>query len=198
MALEWLALLRRAHHEFSTRVEAVTDWSAPTPDTDWDTAALVRHVIVEQQWVPPLLGGLTVADAESRIRPLGDDLVAEWHRWSGLAIAAWDTAPPAAPVHLSYAVVTVDHYLREQVSDVTVHSWDLARATGVDATLNPALVSGVWEVFDSQREMLAASGLFGRPVEVDDDAPLQDRLIALTGRDPRPETEPTPPTGGGS
>lgn len=199
MALEWLALLRRAHQEFSRRVDAVTDWSAPTPDTDWDVAALVRHVIVEQQWVPPLLGGLTVAEAESRVRPLGDDLAAEWHRWSGMAIAAWDVAPPAAPVHLSYAVVTVDHYLREQVSDVAVHTWDLARAVGVDATLDPALVAGVWEVFDSQREMLAASGLFGEPVELPDDAPLQDRLIALTGRDPRStDTESTPPTGGAS
>ncbi|GAA4482224.1 TIGR03086 family metal-binding protein [Rhodococcus olei] len=186
MALEWLALLRRAHHEFSTRIEAVTDWSAPTPDSEWDVAALVRHVVAEQQWVPPLLGGLTVADAESRIRPLGDDLVAEWNLFSGLAIAAWDVAPPAAPVHLSYATVTVEHYLREQVSDVTIHAWDLSRAVGVDENLDPALVAGVWEVLDQQRDMLVASGLFANPVAVPDGAPLQDRLIALTGRDPRP------------
>lgn len=185
MALEWLALLRRAHHEFSTRVEAVTDWSAPTPDTDWDTAALVRHVVVEQQWVPPLLGGLSIAEAEDRIRPLRDDLVAEWDMHSGLAIAAWDAAPPAAPVHLSYATVTVEHYLREQVSDVTIHAWDLARAAGLDEHLDDALVAGVWEVLDEQRDMLAASGLFAEPVPVPDDAPLQDRLLALTGRDPR-------------
>ncbi len=188
MALEWLALLRRAHHEFTTRVEAVTDWTAPTPDADWDTAALVRHVVVEQQWVPPLLGGLTVADAEPRIRPLRDDLVAEWSLHSALAIAAWDVAPPAAPVHLSYATATVDHYLREQVCDVTVHAWDLARATGLDETLDPVLVENVLDVFDEQRDLLAASGLFAPPVPVSEDARPQDRLIALTGRDPRPHT----------
>lgn len=185
MALEWLALLRRAHHEFSTRVDAITDWSAPTPDSEWNVTDLVRHVVVEQQWVPPLVGGLTLADAEQRIRPLGDDLAAEWHLYSGLAIAAWDIVPAAAPVHLSYAVVTVEHYLREQVSDVTIHAWDLARATGTDDTLDPGLVAAVWEVLDEQRDMLGASGLFADPVPVPDDAPLQDRLLALTGRDPR-------------
>lgn len=195
MALEWLALLRRAHHEFSTRVAAVTDWSAPTPDTDWDTADLVRHVIVEQQWVPPLLGGLTLADAQTRIRPLDADLATLWQRYSGLAIAAWDAVPPAAPVHLSYATVTVDHYLREQVSDVTVHAWDLARAVGADEHLDPGLVAAVWEVLDDQRDLLGASGLFASPVPIQGDAPLQDRLLALTGRDPRRSTTDSAPGG---
>lgn len=188
MALEWLALLRLAHDEFGSRVEAVTDWTAATPATEWDTAALVRHVVTEQQWVPPLLGGLTVAAAEPRIRPLGDDLVAEWTVHSALAIAAWDVAPPAAPVHLSYATVTVDHYLREQVCDVAVHTWDLARAAGLNETLDPELVENVLDVLDRQRDVLTASGLFAPPVPVSDDADPQDRLIALTGRNPRPHT----------
>ncbi|MGW0040110.1 TIGR03086 family metal-binding protein [Rhodococcus sp. NPDC003348] len=192
MALEWLALLRRAHHEFSTRIEAVTDWSAPTPDTEWNVTALVRHVIVEQQWVPPLLSGLSIDEAEGRIRPLRDDLAAEWDLYSGLAIAAWDAAPPATPVHLSYATVTVEHYLREQVSDVTIHAWDLARAAGLDDRLDSRLVAGVWEVLDEQRDMLAASGLFADPVPVSEDASPQDRLIALTGRDPRPSDNQPP------
>ncbi|MFD4295317.1 TIGR03086 family metal-binding protein [Rhodococcus sp. NPDC058505] len=186
MALEWLALLRRAHHEFSTRITAVTEWSVPTPDTDWDVTDLVRHVVTEQQWVPPLLGGLTVEQAESRIRPLGEDLRREWQLHSGLAIAAWNAAPPAAPVHLSYATATVEHYLREQVSDITIHAWDLARAVGADEELDPGLVAAVWDVLDEQRDLLAASGLFATPVPIPADASPQDRLLALTGRDPRP------------
>jgi uncharacterized protein (TIGR03086 family) len=183
VALEWLALARRAMQEFGSRVDAVTDWSAPTPDTDWDVADLVRHVVVEQQWIPPLLSGLSLAEAGDRVRPLGADLAAEWHRFAGLAAAAWEVAPLAAPVRLSYGTVTVEHYLREQVSDITIHSWDLARAAGLDETLDGALVEAVWEVFDAQREMLSASGLFAAPVEVPPEAPLQTRLLALTGRD---------------
>lgn len=195
MALGWLELQRRSHREFGVRVAAVTDWSAPTPDTDWDTAQLVRHVIVEQQWVPPLLGGLSVAAAEAHVHPLGDDLVAEWRRYSGLASAAWEVAPPAALVHLSYGTVPLEQYLREQVFDVTVHTWDLARAAGLDERLDADLVAAVWEEADAQREMLSATGLFAPPVTVPDDAPLQVRLLAVTGRDAR--SAPTPdPTGG--
>ncbi|MFI6430447.1 TIGR03086 family metal-binding protein [Rhodococcus oryzae] len=195
MAMGWLELQRRSHVEFGTRIEAVTDWSAPTPDTDWDTEQLVRHVITEQQWVLPLVGGLTVAKAQAHVHPLGDDLVAEWQRYSGLATAAWAVAPPATLVHLSYGTVPLERYLREQVFDVTVHSWDLARAAGLGETLDPELVAAVWEEAEAQREMLSASGLFAPPVSVPDDAPLQVRLLALTGRDAR--SAPTAgPTGG--
>ncbi|MFC4604028.1 TIGR03086 family metal-binding protein [Rhodococcus kronopolitis] len=185
MALGWLELQHRAKQEFDTRVRGVTDWAAPTPDTDWDTADLVRHVIVEQQWVPPLLGGLTLSEAGARVHPLGDDLAAEWEHHAGLAVLAWSVASPSARVHLSYGTVTVEEYLHQQVADLTIHSWDLARAAGVDESLDPGLVAAVWEDLDQEREMLSASGLFAPPIAVADDAPLQTQLLALTGRDDR-------------
>ena len=76
-------------------------------------------------------------------------------------------------------------YLREQVSDVAIHTWDLARAVGADEELDTELVEAVWTVFEPQKETLAASGLYAPPVPLPDDAPLQQRLLAVTGRDPR-------------
>lgn len=185
MAFDWFELQRTAHREFDARLAAVRDWSAPTPDADWDITRLVRHVIEEQQWVPPLLAGRRVAEVTPDIVPLGDDLVAEWKHYSAAATAAWASTDPDTTVHLSYGTVPLEPYLRQQTADVTVHAWDLARATGSDETLDPELVSAVWSDLDAQRDMLAESGLFADPVPVPDDAPLQDRLIALTGRDPR-------------
>jgi hypothetical protein len=43
----------------------------------------------------------------------------------------------------------------------------------------------VWTVFEPQKDTLEASGLFASPVPIDEDAPLQDRLLAVTGRDGR-------------
>ncbi len=40
-------------------------------------------------------------------------------------------------------------------------------------------------MFEPQRETLAATGLYAAPVTLDPDAPLQWRLLAITGRDPR-------------
>jgi uncharacterized protein (TIGR03086 family) len=181
----WIRLQKQAHREFATRLDAVTDWAAPTPDTEWDIRALVSHVIEEQQWVPHLLAGRTIAQAQKVLDPLGDDLRAEWRLYSLAATAAWAEADPAAKVTLSYDTVTVHDYLREQVSDVTIHAWDLARAAGAPEELDIELVEAVWTVFEPQRETLAASGLYASPVPVPDDAPLQFRLLAVTGRDPR-------------
>ena len=185
MTIDWLTLQNTAHAEFATRLEAVTDWNAPTPDTDWNTRQLVTHVIEEQQWVPLLLEGRTLRQAQALKRPLSSNLVAEWALYSKAATDAWRSAAPDARVQLSYDTVTVTEYLREQVSDVTIHTWDLARATRTSETLDDRLIAAVWTVFEPQKETLEASGLFGSAVPVPEHAPLQSRLLALTGRDDR-------------
>ena len=186
MTHDWLELQNTAAAEFGARIDLITDWAAATPDTEWTVTDLVRHVVREQQWVPPLLRGLGVLDARRSLAPLGPDLAREWATHSALAAAAWAATPADTPVTLSYDTVTASDYLREQVSDVTVHSWDLARATAADESLDPALIEAVWTVFEAQRDTLEASGLFASPVPADENAPLQTRLLALTGRDPSP------------
>jgi uncharacterized protein (TIGR03086 family) len=182
---DWFALQKIAHREFSERVAAIRDWTAATPDKEWSVADLVRHVVQEQQWIPPLLAGLSIEQAKRQVEPLGDDLAAEWRTHSERATTAWQNAPADASVQLSYDTVTVLDYLREQVSDVTIHSWDLARATSAAEDLDDALVQAVWSVFEPQQATLEASGLFDSPVPMPADAPLQSRLLALTGRDDR-------------
>lgn len=185
MAVDWLELQRTAARGFTDRLTQVTDWSAPTPDTEWNIAQLVEHMVDEQRWIPLLLSGMTVADAEAALAPIGDDLRAEWSRYAESASTAWSATDPNAPVHLSYGAVPCRDYLKQQVADIAIHTWDLARAVGDDDRLDPDLVAAVWADIEPQRDMLAASGLFAAPVPVSDDAPLQDRLLALTGRDPR-------------
>ncbi len=185
MTYDWLELHKQAHAEFGRRVSAITDWDAPTPDTEWNVRDLVRHVIIEQQWVLPILEGLPIAEAGATIAPLSDDLAGEWRRYSWLATNAWQSTPADARVHLSYGTVTAAGYLREVVSDVTIHSWDLARAVATDELLDDQLVEAVWTVFEPQKDMLAASGLYAAAVPMGTNAPLQSRLLALTGRDDR-------------
>jgi uncharacterized protein (TIGR03086 family) len=184
-AFDWVRLQHQAHREFAARIAAVTDWNGPTPDTDWSVRDLVAHVVEEQQWVPHLLAGRSIHQAKASIDALRGDLAEEWALYSLAATTAWQSTPADAQVQLSYDTVTVDEYLREQVADVTIHTWDLARAIGADEEMDDELVRAVWTVFEPQRETLEASGLFASPVPVDDDAPLLERLLAITGRDAR-------------
>ena len=186
MAYAWLDLQLRAHREFGRRLLAVTDWHAPTPDTDWDVSDLARHVIREQQWVPLLLAGKSIEEVGDDIDAIDDnDLLGEWQRWSSIATIAWESAPFDMTVQLSYDTVTMIDYLKEQTADVAIHSWDMARATQSDEHLDDLLVEATWTIFEPQRETLAATGLYDDPVQLDPDAPLEWRLLAITGRDPR-------------
>ena len=72
-----IVLFERAVDGFGAHVRAVGagQWHDPTPDTEWDVRMLVNHVTVEQLWVPPLVGGKSVADVGSALDgdQLGDD-----------------------------------------------------------------------------------------------------------------------------
>jgi uncharacterized protein (TIGR03086 family) len=76
---------------------------------------------------------------------------------------------------------TIDRFLG---FDLVVHGWDLARATGQDATIDPAHVERIWTAAQGLGENLRRPGVCGPEVPVPADAPLQDRLLGLLGRDP--------------
>jgi uncharacterized protein (TIGR03086 family) len=71
------------------------------------------------------------------------------------------------------------------LEELVVHGWDLARAIDApyhcdDATLTAA--AAMLEQFNGASE--APNAAYCPPVPVPDDAPLLDRVIALSGRDP--------------
>ena len=69
--------------------------------------------------------------------------------------------------------------------DALIHTWDLATATGQDASLDTELVVACVAMFlPDMPERGRASGLVGPAVVVPDDASGQDRLLAAMGRQP--------------
>ena len=69
-------------------------------------------------------------------------------------------------------------------TDVVVHTWDLARAVGVDVTLDEELCQRGRIRASAHQKELEASGMFGPAVVVAGQASAQDRMLALYGRDP--------------
>ena len=65
-----------------------------------------------------------------------------------------------------------------------MHTWDLARATGQDDTLDPQRCADYLAGMEPMDEMLRASGQYGPKVEVPANAEAQTRLMAFIGRDP--------------
>lgn len=182
--------------EFQLRVRAVEaeQWTDPTPNAAWHVADLVAHLITEHRWVEPLMRGLDIDAAATEVDRarsfaghdgVGATYVQAWDD-AALCAAAAFSEPRALerPVTLSRGQTTADGYIREMIFDLVVHAWDLGEAIGYRAPLPTDIVQIVW---DESRQFgdLSASGMFDHPVAVPPDAPVLDRLIAMTGRDPR-------------
>jgi len=70
------------------------------------------------------------------------------------------------------------------LGDVLVHTWDLARAAGLDESLDADEVHALLVGLEPVDDVLRASGHDGPKVEVPADADEQARLLAFTGRRP--------------
>jgi len=181
------ALLPAAAERFGSLVHAVPSgaWSAPTPCAGWSVRDLVNHLVAEHLWVPPLLSGATLADVGDRFDGdvLGDDPVAAWDAAIAASMRSWAMAREDQKVDLSDGPTEATEYAEQMLLDLVVHAWDLARAAGLDDSLDPQHAEHALAYLEPHAAAWAAAGVFAEPVTTSrtDDA---GRLIALTGRDP--------------
>jgi uncharacterized protein (TIGR03086 family) len=183
--MDAVELHNRTVSNFARLVSEVdpSQWSAPTPCSDWDVRALVNHVVGEERWTVPLMAGKTIAEVGDSLDGdlLGDDPIGAA---ADAARAAEESArQPIAKVNLSYGEEDSGEYLRQLAADHLVHGWDLAAALGADTRMDPDLVSEVAGWFGAREEMYRSAGMiaehragFTNP---------EDALLGAFGRDPR-------------
>jgi uncharacterized protein (TIGR03086 family) len=194
--------LRPASARLARLVAGVTDeqLAAPTPCERYRLGDIVEHV-----------GGLSMAfqwaarkawpDAAGSRPPSGDAarLPADWRTRIPEQLAAlgearqdpqaWQGMTEAGGVALPGEVAGV-----VALDEVVVHGWDVARASGQPYDVDDATLGVVLGFVSAAQEQAGGRGsdeLFQPPVPVPDDAPLLDKVIGLTGRDPAW----TPPAG---
>jgi uncharacterized protein (TIGR03086 family) len=170
---------------FSHLVRDVPDraWDAPSPVEGWSARDVVRHLV---EWFPGFLSAFAGVD----LKPgpsVDEDPVGAWEALDAQVRELLDdpateattlTIPHADPMPLPRGIVQFFS------GDVFMHAWDLARATGQDATLDPARCAEMVAGMEPIEELMRSSGQFGPRVEVPADADAQTRLLAFIGRDP--------------
>ncbi|MET9230631.1 TIGR03086 family metal-binding protein [Lentzea sp. NPDC003310] len=169
-------------------VRTVTDGDlkAPTPCPDYTVGDLLDHV-----------NGLSVAfTMAARKTPLegtasGDaarlpldfresvparlaELAQAWQ-----VPAAWEGMTRAGGVDLPGEVAAA-----VALDEIVLHGWDLAKATGQPFEVEEGLLQVVHGFVSSIGPDDRDGSLFGAAVEVDANAPLLDRVLGLSGRDP--------------
>ncbi len=162
---------------FSAVVAGVTDWDAPTPVKEWQARDVVGHLTT---WLPGFLaaGGIEIPTGGA------DDPVAAWRTQDAAVRELLETRAGEEFTHPYFGAAPLgDTLTRLYTADVFMHTWDLARASGQDDTLDPAIVEDLLGM-EASEEQIRASGQFGLRQPTGPDATPQQRLIAFIGRDP--------------
>ena len=156
---------------------AVDKLDAPTPCDEWDVRTLLNH----------LLAALTYfADAphdESAKLPqgtppalLGDDPVEQYAQARERTLGVYREPGVLDRTGPSLGIAFVDQL---------IHGWDLAQATGQDATMPEDLAATGFAMIDGRMPDDQRGTFFKPALPVADDAPAQDKLLATGGRSPK-------------
>jgi uncharacterized protein (TIGR03086 family) len=163
---------------------------APTPCTEWTVRDLLNHVI-GTLWLSEALladrtaryqmapGGLPATDLA------GDDPAAAYADASAAALTAASAGDTLSRVHTTaLGDMPGPALVGFTTLDILVHGWDLAKATGQQASLDDA-VSGHVLAFAEQAITPGFRGpRIGPAIAVSPDASITDRLVAFMGRQP--------------
>lgn len=175
---------RRVAAEFTRVVDAVPAdrWDSPAPPEGWRARDVVGHLV---EWFPGLfLDSWDVPVPE--FPSVEDDPAGAWALLRDTFQALLDDPEVATaertirPGPYTFAAA-VDQL---GTTDIVMHQWDLARATGGDERLDPDEVASLLAGIEPIQPMLEQSGQYGPAVAVPDDADPQTKLIALIGRQP--------------
>ncbi|HEY5171554.1 MAG TPA: maleylpyruvate isomerase N-terminal domain-containing protein [Acidimicrobiia bacterium] len=151
-------------------------WASPSPCTGWLARDIVAHIVRHSAETLRDKAGVRLAPARTKL----DDPAGAF-QWIRAAVEEVLDDPDTA--------IDVAEHLDAALSfDLPQHWWDLAKATGQDATMQAEEVEAIWETLSAMPsgwwKWQVDHGHYAPAVHVPDDASLQHRLVALIGRDP--------------
>jgi uncharacterized protein (TIGR03086 family) len=175
---------RMVSAEFTARVRGASDWDAPAPVSGWRARDVVGHLV---GWFPDFLEsatGLVLARGPSP----EEDPVAAWQVHASAVQRLLDGSESAVPFRHPMVgemplPAAVDRFY---TSDVFMHTWDLARATGQDERLDPQACADLLAEMVPIEHLMRSSGQYGPRMPVPEDADVQTRLLGFIGRNPLP------------
>ena len=156
---------RRIAATFTDRVNATADWDAPARVEGWVARDVVDHLV---EWLSAHFFTTWSVPVTDKIGH-HEDPAAAWH-WLDAGIRAGLADPSIAhvqfengPLGLQSYEVAIDTIC---TPDILVHTWDLARAAGLDETLDPEEVRRYLENVAGFEEEMVKSGHYGPQVDV--------------------------------
>jgi uncharacterized protein (TIGR03086 family) len=172
--------LRRALNSTETIIRDIEPaaFHRATPCSDWDVHALLNHLIGQLWGLQSRLTGSASPNAAKPGALPKDDLVKDdpspaFKEVTQAVFAAADDSEAMDRQALMVGAIT---------SDVVIHGWDLATATGQKVGFDDELAQYVLDFMGQGITADNRSPAFGPAVSAPENAPAIDRLIAFSGR----------------
>jgi uncharacterized protein (TIGR03086 family) len=175
----------KALYGFDAVIQRVPDdrWDADSPCEGWSAKDVVAHACGVMEAVAAMARTGEVAMPTSP--DAGDDPVGLWNRTRDDVLEALDHPDVLGRVgNYWFGESTIDDILAFGVWDPLGHSWDVARAVGLDPHASDDVAEASIAVISASADMIRSMGLMRDPVEVPADAPAFERFLGLIGRDP--------------
>jgi uncharacterized protein (TIGR03086 family) len=173
---------RRLSVAMADRIAAVPDdaWSNPTPCADWSARDLVRHLVE----TPAMFFGFVDRPAPSDGPSVDEDPAGAFdHVRQAVQSALDDPAVATLSYDGMFGPSTFEQGVGQFLcTDLVIHGWDLARATGQDERLDPDDVHAIYEAMRPMDEQMRGPGAFGPKVEPPAGADEQTELLCFLGR----------------
>jgi len=184
-----VALLERALDQTAGLVAAIepSQRGLATPCAGWDVRTLVGHLAGRDLRNFLVSARGETPDWQAPDEEIGDDWAAAFRDRAEPLRAVWRAADLDRLVAGPGGEAPLRSRADQQITELAVHSWDLARAIGRQpAALDPALAEHAlgWSRGMLRPEFRGPDKSFGVEVPVPDDAPVYDRLAGWFGRDP--------------
>ena len=162
--------------------------TGPTPCPDWDVRTLLNHLIL---WTSYSLERRAHGESVSEELMNADfaaepDFAAAYRTQLDRALAAW--ANPAAwerKLNVMGSATPAADVAALAIAELVLHGWDLAAATGQAYTVQDEAAAAALAAVEANAELYRQYQGFADPVPLPDGAPVLDRVLALSGRDPR-------------
>jgi uncharacterized protein (TIGR03086 family) len=168
---------------FDARVVAVPAdrWENQSPCEDWTARDVVRHVVATS--------GMFLGFADQKLPPapsVDEDPVAAWHSARDAIQRALEDPQVAQKEYDGmFGKATFEQGVHKFLApDALVHTWDLARATGLDDTLPEKASQDVLEALEPMDDKMRGPGAFADKIEPPPNADAQTRMLCFLGRRP--------------
>lgn len=164
-----------------------SQYDLATPCTEWNVQGLINHNIGVQNFThavinkgevdPSIMGNvnhpLPSEGAESALRSITDSVLS--------TLKSMDIEQI---VETPFGPMPAGQFLMIPIADLVVHTWDLAKPTGQNTTLDSGLSEVCLEVIKMSAPRGREGGFFGPEISVTENATTQDKLLAMSGRQP--------------